>query len=473
MNAATAIVDTLSGDRAAVVVDGSGISREALGARAMGLARWLQGEVDPGDRVVLLAVPGPELAAALIAAVWVGAVPILAEPDQAPGAWQARMATVRPRVVLADPRLAAAWKVPGAAAALAKLGVAVPPRLQGVPVLSLPRRARGSIGAVARGPTDEALILFTSGTTSAPKAVVHTHGSLPHFLRHVAGVVEDLPHATYLAETPQQIFYALLLGATCHLVRGRGEKRVQRTLALLEREPIEAWFGSPWTWQTWLSAGRPVPAGLRTVLLGSAPVTQPFLVRLLAALPDACAVRCIYGLTEIGPAAVVDAADKVAWRGDGDLVGAPIAGVVASIDDGEIVLRSPSLAAYGSGRLEVLRTGDLGALVDGRLVLRGRKKDMILRRAVNLYPGVLEPLLHGRFDDVALVGVYDSEREDERVVLCCVGGGTEDVDELLGDAAPDHVLCLGALPRAGRQHKVDKAALVELARERFGIPGAS
>ncbi len=396
MNAAQAIVDTLRGSRMAVVVDGDGVSREALGVRAMGLARWLSGEVAPGDRVVLLAVPGPELAAALIAAVWVGAVPILAEPDQAPGAWKARMARVQPKAVVADPRLAKAWKIPGAAGALAKLGISVPPRLAGVPVLALPKRARGTVAAVDRSGTDEALILFTSGTTSTPKSVIHTHGSLPHFLQHVAGVVEDLPHATYLAETPQQIFYALLLGATCHLVRGQGEKRVRRTLALLQAEPIEAWFGSPWTWQAWLAEGRPVPQGLRTVLLGSAPVTRPFLGRLLGVLPDDCAVRCVYGLTEIGPVALIDAHEKVAWAGEGDVVGRLVGGVTARIDEGEIVLESPSLAGYGAGPLVELRTGDLGALVDGQLVLRGRKKDMILRRAVNLYPGVLEPLLHAR-----------------------------------------------------------------------------
>ena len=155
------------------------------------------------------------------------------------------------------------------------------------------------------------------------------------------------------------------------------------------------------------------------------------------------------------------------------MVGRLVGGVTARIDDGEIVLGSPSLAGYGAGPLTELRTGDLGALVDGQLVLRGRKKDMILRRAVNLYPGVLEPLLHPRFDEVALVGVYDGDREDERVVLCCVGGDAAGVDELLGDAAPDHVLELDALPRSGRQNKVDKAALRTLARAHFLIPGSS
>ena len=95
---------------------------------------------------------------------------------------------------------------------------------------------------------------------------------------------------------------------------------------------------------------------------------------------------------------------------------------------------------------------------------------MILRRAVNLYPGVLEPLLADAVEEAALVGVWDVERADERVVLAYVGPPGFDGAALLGDAAPDHVLRLDALPRAGRQHKVDREAIRRLARERFGIP---
>lgn len=475
-NASVPLVERLTGGRAAVVVGERTTSAGELGQRVHGLAAWLHGRgVRPGDRVLLLVPPGPELAAALLALVWVGAVPVLLEPGQAPGAWRARVASVEPAWAVVDPRLRVAWRVPGLLRILRARGRSLPPRPPGR-LLSLPRRADGRVPVAPRTAADEGLILFTSGTTSAPRAVVHTHGNLPAFLAGVADVVRDLPLSSYLAETPQQIFYALLLGATCHIVRGQGEARLQRTLEVLRSGRVEAWFGSPWTWVRWLDAGYPVPPGLRTVLLGSSPVSRPFLRRLTAALSDDARVRCVYGLTEAGPVCVADAHEKIAWEGEGDLVGRPLDGVRLRLDDaGEVYVASPALAHGYLGREplgEWLPTGDLGEFhPTAGLVLRGRRKDMILRRAVNLYPGVLEPLLLEVCDDAALVGVWDAEREDERVVLAWVGDAEPDAAALLGpDAAPDHLLHLDVLPRSGRQHKVDKAALRELARERFGVP---
>lgn len=290
-------------------------------------------------------------------------------------------------------------------------------------------------------------------------------------------VARGLPLSTYLAETPQQIFYAMLLDATCRFVPGQGDARLRATLDLLARGGVEAWFGSPWTWVRWLDEGLPVPPGLRSVVLGSSPVTRPFLNRLLARLPDSTEVRCLYGLTEAGATCLVGAREKAAWTGDGDLVGPPLPGVrlrLTPVGDAPVVqVASPALAGgyLGEGPLgEWLDTGDIGELRPEGLVLQGRLKDMILRRGVNLYPGVLEPLLAELVPEAALVGVYDRAREDERVVLAYVGPEGFDPAALLGDAAPDHVLRLDALPRGGRQHKIDRPALRALARERYGIP---
>jgi acyl-CoA synthetase (AMP-forming)/AMP-acid ligase II len=204
------------------------------------------------------------------------------------------------------------------------------------------------------------------------------------------------------------------------------------------------------------------------VLLGSSPVTRPFLRRLLAAVPDSATVRCVYGLTETGPVCVADGREKAARDGDGDWVGRPQDGIEQR-SGGEVEVRAanspPSLAPGGW-----LPTGDLGRLDADGLVLLGRSKDMIVRRGVNHYPGVLEPALLERLPDAALIGVFDRRAEDERVVLVHTGAAPADLGALLGDAVPDHVLALPELPRAGRQHKVDKEALRALARERFAIP---
>lgn len=473
MNACLALVEGLLRDRPAIVMDGRVTRSAEIHTRTLALARHfrLHG-VATGDRVALLVPPGPDFAASLLGLAWIGAVPVLLEPQQAPGAYEARLRSIDARHAIVDPRLPWVWRVPGLQGWLNQRGRAIPPRPGGTRLLPVPRIARGHVPPVDRGDDDDALIVFTSGTTSAPKAVVHTHGNLPHWLGAVQSLVGDVQLDSYLAETPQQIFYALLLGVACHLVPGTGAARVAKAARAMQESRIQGWFGSPWLWKQWVEGGGTVPDSLRFVLLGSSPVTRRFLQGFLPLLPDAATVRCVYGLTEIGPAATVDGHEKAETEIQGDWVGRLTPETRARTVEGVLELASPALARrYGSTPIGTwLDTGDLAQVGDRGIVLRGRAKDMILRRAVNLYPGVLEPLVEGP-EEVALVGVYDHSREDERVVLCFTGPEPLDPAGRLGpEAAPDHVLRLDALPRAGRQNKVDKAALRELARERFAIP---
>lgn len=93
---------------------------------------------------------------------------------------------------------------------------------------------------------------------------------------------------------------------------------------------------------------------------------------------------------------------------------------------GELVLSGPSLMAgylsdVDAGRPPVTehRTGDLAYRdADGRIVLVGRNRDMIIRGTVNIYPGLFEPRLRGLpgVADAVLVGVPQPDG-DEKVVL--------------------------------------------------------
>jgi acyl-CoA synthetase (AMP-forming)/AMP-acid ligase II len=104
-------------------------------------------------------------------------------------------------------------------------------------------------------------------------------------------------------------------------------------------------------------------------------------------------------------------------------------------------------------------------------VLTGRKKDMIIRRNFNLYPGLYEPTINRipGVTECAFVGVYDEKRHDEVVALFvethkpltenalrkAMETGAYSIDR---EAMPD-LIVLQPLPRAGRQSKVDKNAL--------------
>jgi acyl-CoA synthetase (AMP-forming)/AMP-acid ligase II len=111
-----------------------------------------------------------------------------------------------------------------------------------------------------------------------------------------------------------------------------------------------------------------------------------------------------------------------------------------------------------------------------RVVLAGRRKDMILRRAENIYPGLYEPTLHVPGVDLAvLVGLPDAEG-DERVVAVvqpspgadprAVHAALADPVRRMGSARPDAIV-LAPVPLAGRSRKPDRRAAAALAARRL------
>src|SRR5690606_36322556 len=125
----------------------------------------------------------------------------------------------------------------------------------------------------------------------------------------------------------------------------------------------------------------------------------------------------------------------------------------------------------GADPLTELATGDLARLDGDRLVLVGRKKDMLIRGEFNLYPGLYEPAIAALpgVAEAAIVGVPDPRTGDEEVVLAVVGyaGLPARLRRLLPgvidhDALPDRVVVLDALLRCGRTRKLDRDRLREL-----------
>lgn len=344
-------------------------------------------------------------------------------------------------------------------------------------------------------PEDEALVVFTSGTTGAPRAVVHARRSLAATLDLVARLLAPAPGDVVYARELHLIVPALLAGAVAVVPR---DVRFDagRTAAELARHGVTHAFLVTADAQALVAHARrvgapPFPRGFRRLLLGAAPVHAAFLARLRDALPPDATATAVYGLTEMLPVAAASLDEKVAWCGDGDLLGAPVPGVDARLaGDGELVLRGPHLCAgyLGEPPLEALHTGDLARMEpDGRLVLLGRAKEMIIRGRHNVYPALHEPLV-ARLPGVrrcAMVGVWDAAAQDERIVLVVEPDDASDGDALAGrvaaalrtgdtrldDAAlPDHVL-VGAIPEAGRSRKPDRAALRAWAAAALGRTG--
>lgn len=494
--------------------DGTEISRGELRCQIVGLQRRLiQRGFAKGDSAVIQAPNGVAFAAATIAVSALGGVSILAEPGLGDDIYSKRLASVRPRWVLVHPLVLWANRIPGARRLLARREILVPPVLKGPDI----RQVQVSASSLAKGAAadsaepiaeaiedrDDAVVIFTGGTTSLPKGVRLSHAAVEQSLNNIASLAKGAGTAM-LADTPQQVLYGLVLGLEVFVTRGRMERRASMVRELFESGRADAYFGSPYLWMEMMDQAGPgrtrLPASLRTVFLGGAPVTPEFLSTLRQWLDPSTRTVSVYGLTEAGPVAVASGEEKIRWEGEGDLLGRVLAGTKVRIGDkGEVAVSGPSLFSGYIGQDEFgpddwFSTGDIGRLEEhgGQevLVLLGRAKDMIIRAAVNIYPATLEPALRAITNqsgeriirEVALVGLWDEAKQDEEVVLCwqpIAGAKVEErnllraVLEVTGeDAKPDHMMQVNPMPVTGRLNKVDKAALRRLAAERFGFSPA-
>lgn len=475
----------------------------------------------PGDRVLFSVRPGIDgicLALGIIAA---GGTVVFADPGAGEAMFRARAELAAPKWVAAESLLYFASSGPLRPLAR-KRGLELPsyasvvpdathiyagPWLPGVPRGAVPlsrwlsSAARGAYrnpdpspdldtippsSGSARSADNEALIIFTSGTTDDPKAVVHSRTSLGTGFADFAKHVRLKPGDRVLSDQLMIGIPALVAGAHWMLPHPGADPGAApaRYLDLLPQADVL--FAVPAALDSilrLLESRQEKAPRLTTLLIGGAPVLRPLLERVRRQLPGTRVVA-IYGMTEILPVAMADGDDKLAFTGPGDYVGELMDAVSARIADGELVLSGDGLALgyLGQPALAELRTGDLATLDGRQLVLSGRSKDMFIRGTTNVYPGLYEPVIAGLADvaDAAMVAI-PNDIGDDRVVLVIVPANpptyftrthptaTSVTAALPGliDAAvlPDVVLAAPALPKGGRSGKLDRVRLTESVTE--------
>lgn len=458
-----------------------------LSGRIRGIAGGLQraGFV-PGDRVLFSVRPGLDGICLALGVIAAGGTIVFADPGAGEALFRARAGLAAPKWVAAESLLYAVSRGPLRRLARSR-GLELPdyasvvpdarhlyagPWLPGVPRGALPLRSLGGAPVPVSGDAEaDALVIFTSGTTDHPKAVVHSRASLGAGLGDFAAHVGLLPGEVVLTDQLMVGIPALVSGAHWTLPFAGADPGAEPGKYLRRVKHADVLFAVPAALDALLRAGI-APPHLRMLLVGGAPVLRPLLERARAQLPGT-AIRAIYGMTEVLPVAIADGDEKLAFHGAGDYVGELRGAVRARVDDGELVVSGPGLGSYlGEPPLTELRTGDLARLEDGRVILGGRSKDMFIRGTTNVYPGLYEPVIAGipGVREAALAGV-PNEIGDDELVLVIVGDAGRVPAALPGliDAAvmPDRIVSLDALPKKGRSQKLDRAALRELLR---GLP---
>lgn len=424
--------------------------------------------VRPGDRTLVMVRQGLPLIAAAFALFQLGAIPIIIDPGMGRKNLLACVARSRPRVLLGIPLAQLFSHV--CRAAFATVAVRVWVRGSTTARLAPPAAAAGAdrqpaspAPPVASAPADLAAILFTSGSTGAPKGVCYTHGMFDAQVRLVRATYGIAPGEVDLPMLPIFALFNPALGVTTIVPELDPSRPAAadpaKLLQALRQENVTTTFGSPTLWRKLAAHAAAhhlqLPA-LRRVLLAGAPVPADLFAAVQALLPHGAA-HSPYGATEALPLCTIDAATVAAETaaataaGAGTCVGHPVPEIalriialtdapLATLADatplppgaiGEILARGPVVTATYDALPEATarakladpadgglwhRLGDAGYLDGaGRLWFCGRGAERVVTRdGTLLFTEQVEPIFNAhpavRRTALVAVGPHDGRR---------------------------------------------------------------
>lgn len=359
--------------------------------------------------------------------------------------------------------------------------------------------------------TDDApaWLIYTSGTTSQPRGVVLSHRAIRENAEQFVDAFDLSAKDINYASAPlfhiaglATITVPLLLVGGCSAISASNDPEEQ--LEQMREANATCSFQVPTVWRRMLDQGGltwgDLPA-MRFGLVGGAPCPGELRARCEeAGVP----LHIGYGMTELAPMVTLLPATEDAE--DDTCVGAPGERVSIEVRDpsnphvkcppgevGQVYINAPNMFdGYWQGEDRPLDTsaihdgwfasGDLGQIdEDGRLILAGRKHDMIITGGENVYPGEVERALLAHLGSlVEDLVVFGAPHEDYGEQVCCALVLAADValDEarvieemrahLAGYKIPRMYFTLPELPRNGTG-KIDRAALRNLSSDQDGL----
>jgi len=344
---------------------------------------------------------------------------------------------------------------------------------------------------VPRADDDTAVILYTSGTTGAPKGAQLTHANLHRNCTTFIGLFDLGSTDVVMGCLPLFHAFGQSNGLNAAIAAGASLTLVPRfqptsVLELIERHRVTVFEGVPTMYVMLLNTDAGLDTtSLRMCISGGAALP----VEVLRGFRETFGAMILegYGLSETSPTATFNRPDKTKPGS----IGVPIEGVELKLVDrdgsdtpsgepGEIVIRGHNVmkgywnrpdatsAAFVDGWF---RTGDLATRDDdGFYYIVDRKKDLIIRGGFNVYPREIEEVLyqHPSVREAAVIGVPHPTLGEEVAAAITLRPDTTALPEELREYVkariapykyPRHVWLVDALPH-GPTGKIVKREIV-------------
>ncbi len=429
-NLATTLVNTAGSDpdRTAVRLGDRALRYRDLDDLSARVAAWLlRRGITAGDRVGLMAPNIPEFLTLYYGILRVGAIVVPMNP-------QFKSREVDYYLSDSAASLALAWHgvadqaAKGAASAGTDLVIIEPSDFASTLADAGPEPA-----VADRAPSETAVILYTSGTTGQPKGAELTHANLLTNVEVTRTTLLNLgPRDVVLGALPLFHSFGQTVGMGCTMASAGCLTLLPRfdpvrALEIIKRDQVTVLMGVPTMYAAILhsAGGGADTASLRLCVSGGA--AMPVEVMRTFEKKFGCMILEGYGLSETSPVASFNHPDRERKPGT---IGQAIAGTEMRLqnDDGdpvppgeigEIAIRGHNVMKGYWRRPEDtaeamaggwFRTGDLGRMdSEGYFSIVDRKKDMIIRGGLNVYPREIEEVLyeHPAVAEAAVIGVPD------------------------------------------------------------------
>ncbi|MGW5238857.1 long-chain-fatty-acid--CoA ligase [Monashia sp. NPDC004114] len=336
---------------------------------------------------------------------------------------------------------------------------------------------------VARADDETAVILYTSGTTGKPKGAELTHFNLhQNAHRSADDIMEMTEDDVIMGCLPLFHVFGLTCGLNTSVQRGCTLTLIPRfdpakAIEVIGRDRVTIFQGVPTMYAAILNhpdAEGADTSSLRTCVSGGSAMPEAVMRAFEAKF--GCQILEGYGLSETSPVASFNMPDRPTKPGT---IGRAIPGCemklvdldgneTASGEIGEIAIRGENIMKGYWNRPEAtkeaipdgwFRSGDLATVdEDGYYTIVDRKKDMIIRGGLNVYPREVEEVLYTHPDvlEAAVVGVPDDLMGEEVGAAVVFRPGStatlDDVQAFVKDRIaaykyPRRLWTLGELPK--------------------------